>query len=340
MNRRLARTTLFAALLTLTNACGEKKTEAKGESASSATPTKSGDAPSGGSAKPAPSSSAVANAKPPVQSGPAPGGTSAASATSLHLFSKPKSGVTVTVDKTTVSTGDVINVTFGAALHAPEGQRYWLTLAKAGSPDSEYGAWHYVADDATTDTLKAGAEGEYEVRLHDIYPANAYKVMSRAKVTVKCEGAECGKAAPPEAPPPPEPPKPTSDGYLADGWPAEIPARGSKVPTVDEWNAVTKEVTVWHSSDLKCETKMIREWLRVSCHKNTYGGPTNVEKVSSDGQQNFLFHSSEVASLVLEVLPGKTYLADFSWEQGLFRFALAWPNGGRPQASFYLPGDE
>src|SRR5687768_13823004 len=43
------------------------------------------------------------------------------------------------------------------------------------------------------------------------------------------------------------------------------PGGRSAVPTLDEWNAQTKEVTVRGSSKLNCETKMVREWLRVSC---------------------------------------------------------------------------
>lgn len=336
MNRLLQRTTTLAAILALTTAgCGDKTKEAKPEAVSSASPKSSGDAHASSTAKPGPATSVGATPTPPPPSGPAGSGASA-TVGALKLFSKPTASTTLKLDPTSVSTGDTITVTFGAELKPPEGQRYWITLAKAGSPDSEYGDWHYVADGASSETLKATTEGDYEVRLHDIYPANSFKVMARERISVKCAGGNCGTAPPP--PPPPEKPKPTSDGYLADGWPAEIPARGSPAPKLEEWNAVTKEVTVWHSSDLKCETKMVREWLRVSCHKNAYGGPTNVTKGANDGQQAFLFHNSEVASLVVEVIPGKTFVADFSWEQATFQLSLAWPNGGRPQASFYMPG--
>ena len=63
-----------------------------------------------------------------------------------------------------------------------------------------------------------------------------------------------------------------------------LPGR-SPVPTVAEWNAQTKEVTVKGSSALRCETKTVREWLRVSCRdKNDTGGtPTAVRITQGAG---------------------------------------------------------
>lgn len=316
--------------------CGGKADDSQGNVSSStakAAPSgapsaaaKSSSAPSG---KPVADKDTPSSGVAPENSASAPSGASKAG--TLKLFGRPAKSATFKLEKTAFATGDAINVTFPTPLDPPEGQQYWLTLVKAGAPDGEYGDWHYVVPGAASDTLKAGAAGDYEVRLHDIYPANGYKVMAREKISVKCETGDCGAVAPP---PPPEKPKASEDGYLADGWPAEIPARGSKAPSVDEWNAVTKEVTVWHSSELKCETKVVREWLRVSCHKNAYGKPASVTKTASDGQQSFTLANDTVASLVVELIPGKSYTANFGWEQATFEFVLAWPNGGRPQAYF------
>lgn len=337
---RAAKLAILVAALTA-SACSAKQDDSQGNVSSSTAKAPSSAAPSAASkASSAPSGSSVADKDTP-SSGVAPsksadstagaGKAGAAKAGSLKLFGRPAKTASLKLDKTSFATGDAINVTFAAPLDPPEGQQYWLTLVKAGAPDSEYGDWHYVSPGATSDTLKARAAGDYEVRLHDLYPANGYKVMAREKVSVKCETGDCGAVAPP---PPPEKPQVTTDGYLADGWPAEIPARGSKAPSVDEWNAVTKEVTVWHSSELKCETKVVREWLRVSCHKNAYGKPSSVTKTTSDGQQSFTLANDTVASLVVELVPGKSYTANFAWENATFEFVLTWPNGGRPQAFF------
>ncbi|MFO0614373.1 MAG: hypothetical protein U0414_17430 [Polyangiaceae bacterium] len=331
---RLSIPTALAISLALV-ACGAKKKDDAEPIAESGGRAKaaSSEKPSG-----SPSASTVANGtkpEPPPGSGSSRGSTLSAA----KMFAAPATSSTLTLEKTTFASGDAINVKFSAALEPPAGQQYWITITKAGAPDSEYGDWHYVARGALSDALKAGPEGDYEIRLHDLYPKNPFKVMAREKISVKCEGSNCGAPpTPPTAPPPPEQPKANSDGFLADGWPAEIPPRGSKPPTIDEWNAMTKEVTVWHSSELRCETKMVREWLRVSCHKNAYGQPTDVTKGANEGQQAFVFHSSEVASLVVEVLPGKSFEAEFSWEDAIFEFSLAWPNGGRPEAHFAMPG--
>ena len=105
--------------------------------------------------------------------------------------------------------------------------------------------------------------------------------------------------------------------YANDGLPAEIPPPGSKPPSVEEWNAVPREVTVRGSSKLGCETKMLREWLRSSCRTNKENGtPFMVDTFPSAGQQAFKFVGNGVASVVVQVIRGREFHADYIWDNG------------------------
>jgi hypothetical protein len=96
-----------------------------------------------------------------------------------------------TITKTTFSPDEKIAVTYSTKLDPPAGQSYWITLVKATEPDSAWGAWHYVKAGATSDELQAGGPGEYEIRLHDVYPKNTFGVLARQKVTVKGSVVAC-----------------------------------------------------------------------------------------------------------------------------------------------------
>ena len=125
-----------------------------------------------------------------------------------------------------------------------------------------------------------------------------------------------------------------------DGLPVDIPTGHSKVPTLGEWDAVTREITVARSTPLGCETKMVREWLRVSCRgKNDKGGePTNAETKSSGGLEAYLFAKNKVTSVVVPVARGKRYEALFSWTDKKQVLVMDWPNGApRPTIKFIDP---
>lgn len=252
-----------------------------------------------------------------------------------------------------MKTNGTIGVTFDAPLRAPEGQQYWITLVDASQPDSTYGAWHYLKNGVTEDQLAAGAPGEYEVRFYDLHPRTKDKVLTRQHVSVvecvaasDCPGAgplcDRGRCVGAGSSPVPITPAGPND-FLADGWPAVIPPPGSSAPSTAEWAAVPREVTVKGSSGLKCETKVVREWLRVSCHANSLGVPVTVTHRPAFGQQAFTFVAEgSVASVVVQMIPGKTYTADFSWtgpDTGTSTYTLTatWING-RPNAAFNVPG--
>jgi hypothetical protein len=77
-----------------------------------------------------------------------------------------------------------IEVSFSAPAYPPAGERLWITLAPAGSPDSEWGELRDVARGEVRKIILPPLAGDYEVRLHDGYPARPHHVVSRAKITV------------------------------------------------------------------------------------------------------------------------------------------------------------
>lgn len=140
------------------------------------------------------------------------------------------------------------------------------------------------------------------------------------------------EATPPEADP---------NQMAKDGLPVVIPPPGSKTPTVAEFNSVQREIRVKNSSSYGCETKMMREWLRVSCRKgkDALMTPSDVKTVQSQGQQAYPGVYGTTASLLVQVVQGKSYRASFSWSgEGTVQSAMLnvnWPaSAARPSIYF------
>lgn len=117
-----------------------------------------------------------------------------------------------------------------------------------------------------------------------------------------------------------------------DGLPATIPLPGSQVPTLAEWNAVPREITLKGSGTLGCETKMLREWLRVSCRLHGDDHPIDVKKASASSDvQVFVFQGKDVSSLVTQVVKGREVHANFAWDTKGNHWGatldVTWPSG-------------
>jgi hypothetical protein len=108
----------------------------------------------------------------------------------------------------------------------------------------------------------------------------------------------------------------------------------SAMPTLSEWNSQQKEVTVKGSSALKCETKIVREYLRVSCHgKNDTGGtPTSVVVKKGGHGEAITYVGEGVTSLVLPFVAGIDFAADFSWTDKSHTLTVSWPKGSQQPA--------
>ncbi|MCC6527163.1 MAG: hypothetical protein IT373_31230 [Polyangiaceae bacterium] len=117
---------------------------------------------------------------------------------------------------------------------------------------------------------------------------------------------------------------------------ATTPGGVSPAPTLAEWDAQTREVAVTNSSRLNCETKMVREWLRVSCRgKNDTGGTPQSLTIQSGGDANTLTHAAAgtVTSLVVRYVPGIDLKVLFLWSDKSSVLRVWWPRGApEPQA--------
>jgi serine/threonine protein kinase len=141
---------------------------------------------------------------------------------------------------------------------------------------------------------------------------------SRPRVTITAD-----PVPPPRAPGPNESPHAPSP-----------PSGRSPLPTVADWNVVG-EVTVTGSSALGCETKMIREWLRITCKgtDDTGGTPTEVATVRGGGAETFTFAKNGVTSLLLPFVEGVAVEAIFAWTDKRAKLTVSWPRGTPMPAS-------
>ncbi|MCA9593954.1 MAG: hypothetical protein KC776_11605 [Myxococcales bacterium] len=146
--------------------------------------------------------------------------------------------------------------------------------------------------------------------------------------------AEATPAATPVAPAPePTPAEPARTAEPSDQPQSRtgIPTEGnSKPPTVAEWNAVG-EITVRHSTPLGCETKLVREWLRVSCRTASSDANQILAVELTRGKDSGgipPFVKKGVASIVTRVKPGMDAEWTYRWSQwGTRKLMVRWPNG-------------
>lgn len=125
--------------------------------------------------------------------------------------------------------------------------------------------------------------------------------------------------------------KPTRESAAGSAAPAGGPAAAapgrSPVPQPAEF-ASQREVTVKGSSALGCETKMVREWLRISCRgKNSTGGTPTAVLVRKGGREVYSYASGGVTSLVFPFEEGADVEATFSWTNVGHKFVSRWPRG-------------
>lgn len=92
-------------------------------------------------------------------------------------------------------------------------------------------------------------------------------------------------------------------------------------PQLAEWGAA-REIPVKGSSAVACETKMVREWLRVMCvdRNATDGKPVAiVVKKGRSGpapKGENLRARNDITTLIVQVSPGTDFEAEFQWENG------------------------
>ena len=94
------------------------------------------------------------------------------------------------------------------------------------------------------------------------------------------------------------------------------------------------EVTVKGSSALGCETKLVREWLRVLCRgKNDGGGTPTRVAISSGAAPGTQTHTTPTAtSLVTPYVVGTRLVAQFSWTDRSHTLRIDGPAGAAAPA--------
>ena len=122
------------------------------------------------------------------------------------------------------------------------------------------------------------------------------------------------------------PPKPKSALALPQG--------RSWVPTEDEWRR-EKECTVKGSTAAGCETKLVREWLRVRCLPSEEDNLDNIE-VLQGGHGDWRTYQNDGATLVIPFVEGETAKARFVWSKVARELVLDFPKGGARAMVFGL----
>jgi hypothetical protein len=168
------------------------------------------------------------------------------------------------------------------------------------------------------------------------------KKKKKKKTDEESEEEESGSAKPSAsaAPPPPPSASASATATASDAAPTAsatalpppaqptIPGR-TALPTQEDWS-LAPEISVAGSTALGCQTKGVREWVRVSCSGNDpqRGTPTGVNITRGGGKgDTFVLTSGGVASLVYPYYEGQDLLATFNWEKHTSEFAATWPRG-------------
>jgi hypothetical protein len=106
---------------------------------------------------------------------------------------------------------------------------------------------------------------------------------------------------------------------------AHTPRHGSPLPTAEEWTTA-REIVVEGSTPLRCETRKVREYVRILCRKlGSLGGRPTAVKLISGGRGEALTESHPgLTSLIVPYEPGSEVTAEFSWTNERQELYLSW----------------
>ncbi len=113
-----------------------------------------------------------------------------------------------------------------------------------------------------------------------------------------------------------------------------LPEGRSWLPTEDEWRR-EKECTVKGSTAAGCETKLVREWLRVRCSPVSDEDPyVDGIEVLEGGHGDARAYVNGAATLIIPVVEGGTARARFKWLEAERELVLDFPKGGARSMAF------
>jgi hypothetical protein len=98
-------------------------------------------------------------------------------------------------------------------------------------------------------------------------------------------------------------------------------------------------VIVTGSTAAGCETKQVREWLRVLCSRTASARPpTRVDLERDDGNESLKLVMPHGVALVVPVVPGREYAAKITWPDRTRVLRVRWPEGdAKPTLAFDAP---
>lgn len=114
-----------------------------------------------------------------------------------------------------------------------------------------------------------------------------------------------------------------------------LPEGRSWPPTGDEWRR-EKECTVKGSTAAGCETKRVREWLRVRCLPGEDDAVEFIE-VLQGGHGDFRAWRDDSAALIIPVVEGDATKVRFLWSKTEQELRLDFPKGGARTMAFSAP---
>lgn len=98
------------------------------------------------------------------------------------------------------------------------------------------------------------------------------------------------------------------------------------------------EVIVTGSSDAGCETKQVREWLRVQCTRGDDRWPVDAQVTRDDGHEAMVLAMPGEVSLLIPVVEGRELTATVGWADRTRVLRVAWLAGApRPTLAFDRP---
>jgi hypothetical protein len=112
-----------------------------------------------------------------------------------------------------------------------------------------------------------------------------------------------------------------------------VVSQRSPVPLPDVFQRAS-EVIVTGSSSAGCETKQVREWLRIRCAAT----PLGAEITRDDGHEAMLLVMPSEVSLLVPVIEGRELTATVTWTDSTRVLRVAWPTGApHPTLAFDKP---
>jgi lysophospholipase L1-like esterase len=114
-----------------------------------------------------------------------------------------------------------------------------------------------------------------------------------------------------------------------------LPEGRSWYPTEDEWRR-EKECTVKGSTAAHCETKLVREWLRVRCLASEDDDVDDIE-VLEGGHGDWRAWRNDGSVLILPVVEGDSAKVRVRWEKVDRELTLDFPKGGARTMAFAAP---